>query len=182
QLNDNLVVERINLLIEYATKHVPYYIKNKQMYKKINDISELSDIPVLLKSTFKEQNNDFISPECNRWNSFKFRTSGSTGTPLRGAISNNDLQKRFKIFLFALKEEGIDYSRPLARFPGSEFSKKGKIYRTDFLHKHYLFSIYDLSKEKISHYYTALHDKKIEIIEGYPSTIYSLVKLLREAK
>src|SRR5690606_23084179 len=83
---------------------------------------------------------------------------------------------------FALKEEGIDYSRPLARFPGSEFSKKGKIYRTDFLHKHYLFSIYDLSKEKISHYYTALHDKKIEIIEGYPSTIYSLVKLLREAK
>src|SRR5690606_31470981 len=77
------------------------------------------------------------------------------------------------------KMENIDYSKPLARFPGADIARKGKVYRCDLINKHLLFSIYHLSNDRISEYHQALNYFKVEILEGYPSTIISLVRLLK---
>lgn len=177
--NDRNTLSRINLLIKYATENIPYYQKNKNEYTTIKSISDLKALPVLKKTTLKEHNADFISKESNRFNSYKFRTSGSTGTPIVGAIKNSELKMRLTMFLTSLKMEGIDYSKPLARFPGADIARKGKVYRRDFINKHLLFSIYHLSKDRVIEYHQALNHFKIEILEGYPSTIFSLVRLLK---
>ncbi|OBW42119.1 hypothetical protein AB670_01539 [Chryseobacterium sp. MOF25P] len=177
--NDNNTLNRINLLINYATNHVPYYIRHKNYYKKINNLSDLKQLPILKKETLKEFNQEFISKESNRFNSYKYRTSGSTGTPIFGSIKNSELKMRLTMFLISLKLGNVNYSKPVARFPGADLARNGKVYRQDFINKHLLFSIYHLSNDKIFDYYNALRKFKIEILEGYPSTIISLVRLLK---
>ncbi|MFD0939113.1 phenylacetate--CoA ligase family protein [Pedobacter boryungensis] len=177
--NDDLTLTRINNLIKYATNNVPYYIKNRADYQTIKTLNDLEKIPVLKKGTLKEHNKDFISREANRFNSYSFKTSGSTGTPIFGAIKNSELKMRSLMFLTSLKIAGINYSRPLARFPGADLARNGKVYRRDFINGHMLFSIYHLSDDKILEYFRALNDYKIEILEGYPSTLVSLVRLFK---
>lgn len=179
QFNDTNIVDKVNSLIRYATEYIPYYKKNRHKYTFINTISDLESLPVLNKRTLKEHNKDFISPEANRFNSYSFRTSGSTGAPIVGAMKNSELKMRLTMFIISLKLEGIDYSRSLARFPGADVARKGKVYRHDYINNHFLFSIYHLSKDRISEYWQALNENRIEILEGYPSTIYSLVRLLK---
>lgn len=178
-INDNNVEKRINNLINEAINNVPYYIENKHKYTRINSIDELRKLPILKKPIFKSRNKDFISKKSNYFNSYFFKTSGSTGTPIKGAFKNKDINIRFMTFLAALKTCNIDYSNKVARFLGSEVADENNIYRKDFINNHYLFSIYHISKKNIMKYFKAIEKNKIEIIEGYPSTIYSLVKLFK---
>ncbi|WP_417873718.1 hypothetical protein [Xanthomarina gelatinilytica] len=178
-VNDDKTLERINGLIEYAVEHVPYYIENKEKYFKLNSIEDLKKIPVLHKETFRKNNTMFISKQVTKNNSYSYKTSGSTGTPLMGYTSIKDLRSRFESFLISLNKEQIDYSSRVGRFLGANVASSKLVYRKDLINNHYLFSIYDLSLENINAYYYALAHNKIEIIEGYPSTIYSLVKLLK---
>ena len=180
-INDEYTVDRINKLLSDAVLNVPYYRENKENYQPISNINDIKNLPVLRKKILKEHNDKFISEKSNRYNSYYFKTSGSTGTPLWGAISLKELRVRFDVFLASLKSEGIDYSLPVARFLGANVAEGSSIvFRKYYVNNHLLFSIYDLSKEKIIEYHKALVQNKIRIIEGYPSTIYSLVKLLKE--
>tara|TARA_B100000963_G_scaffold121937_1_gene106341 strand:+ start:23873 stop:25213 length:1341 start_codon:yes stop_codon:yes gene_type:complete len=180
-LNDNNVLERINQLLKYAVNNVDYYKQNKQKYKPLKSISEIKKLPVLKKSTLKKFNKKFISKESTFFNTYRFKTSGSTGTPIRGSISKKDLKLRHKLILTSFKDQNIDYSLRLARFVGADIADKKNIFRYDFINKHFLFSIYNLSQNNIIKYHKALKTNKIQIIEGYPSTIYSLAKLLKES-
>jgi len=182
ELNDQNTVDRINSLIEYATKYVPYYIENKDKYHSITSIEEIKKIPILDKETFRKYNTNFHSNEVNSKKSYAYNTSGSTGTPLKGFTSIDDLRKRFACFLISLEKENIDYSLKVARFLGAKVSSGKKVYRKDYINNHYLFSIYDLSLSNIEVYHEAISNNKIEILEGYPSTIYSLIKLLKLKK
>lgn len=179
EFNDENVLQRINSLISYATNNVPYYIVKKQHYKPIKSVARLNEIPVLKKETLKKHNLEFISKEKSVFNSYNFKTSGSTGSPIFGSIRNSDLRNRFTMFLISLKLEGIDYSKSLARFPGADIARKGKVYRRDLINNHFFFSIYHLSDKNIKDYYNVLNNHKIQILEGYPSTIISLVRLLK---
>lgn len=178
-INDCNEVERVNQLIETAVKNVPFYKENKEQYHQIDSISQLQELPILKKSILRERNTDFISLKSNKRNTYYFRTSGSTGTPLKGAVSLDDLHARFNTFLASLKLQNIDYSKRVGRFLGAEVGDAKNVYRKDFLNKHFLFSIYHISNANIYRYYKALQSNKIEIIEGYPSTICALIKFLK---
>src|SRR5690606_1602309 len=90
--NDENTVPRINKLLRYATTHVPYYRRNKHLYNQIETLEDLKKIPILKKSVLKEFNSDFISEQRTKFNSYNFRTSGSTGTPITGAIKSSELK------------------------------------------------------------------------------------------
>lgn len=178
-INDGHVLERINALIATATANVPYYIENKAQYPKLESVADLKKLPILYKQTLKSRNKDFISRLSNSSNTYFFKTSGSTGTPLEGGISLTELHHRFLAFLSSLKMAKINYSHRVGRFLGAEVADGKNIYRKDFINNHFLFSIYHISESTIDKYYDALVQNKIEIIEGYPSTIYSLVKFFK---
>ena len=78
-----------------------------------------------------------------------------------------------------MKKFGINYSLKLGRFLGAEIADSKNVYRKDYINNHFFFSIYSLSESNIKKYYEAIEENKLEIIEGYPSTMYSLVKLLK---
>lgn len=179
KLNDENVVERINKLIKDAIDNTEYYGRLKYDYLPLKTIDDIRKLPILKKEVLKKENNKFISKLSTSKNSYSFKTSGSTGTPLAGKVSLIDLRKRFLVVLASQKKEGIDYSQNVARFLGAQVADKKNVFRKDFINKHLLFSIYDISEKNIVKYYNALKENDIKIIEGYPSTIYSLVKLLK---
>lgn len=178
-INDDKEIDRINKLIKTAAENVPYYIENKEKYREVNSLEDLRNIPILDKPTFKRRNKEFVSKLSNSSNTYYFKTSGSTGTPLEGGISLVELNNRFFTFLASLKTNDINYSKRVGRFLGAEVADEKKVYRKDYINNHFLFSIYHISQKNIQKYFNAIVENKIEIIEGYPSTIYAMVKLFK---
>ena len=178
-INDDNEIDRINKLIKTAIENVPYYIEHKEKYTQINSLDDLKSIPILDKPTFKKRNKEFLSKLSNSSNTYYFKTSGSTGTPIEGGVSLVELNNRFFTFLASLKKNNINYSNRVGRFLGAEVASEKKVYRKDYINNHFLFSIYHISQDNIQKYFDAIVNHKIEIIEGYPSTIYAMVKLFK---
>ena len=178
-INDDNEIDRINKLIKTAIENVPYYIEHKEKYTQINSLDDLKSIPILDKPTFKKRNKEFLSKLSNSSNTYYFKTSGSTGTPIEGGVSLVELNNRFFTFLASLKKNNINYSNRVGRFLGAEVASEKKVYRKDYINNHFLFSIYHISQDNIQKYFNAIVNHKIEIIEGYPSTIYAMVKLFK---
>lgn len=181
QINDNETITRIQNLTRDAVQNTKFYNDKTNLYLTNSDSFDRFDkIPVLKKQVLRTNINDFISKKSTPNNSYSFKTSGTTGTPLKGKISNKDIRFRFEIFTKSLLEFGINYSRPVARFSGAEIGDDKNIYRKDFFNNHIFVSIYHLSAANIHKYADALNKHKIEIIEGYPSTLYSMAKFFEQ--
>lgn len=178
-INDAQVLERINALLATAKQHVPYYQAHAADYAPLRSLTELQNLPVLTKATLRANSSLFISDLSTSRNSYSFKTSGSTGSPLQGVVSLDDLHRRFMTVLSSLKINGIDYSKRVGRFLGAEVADASTVYRVDFINRHYLFSIYSLSEQSIVKYYDAITSNSLEILEGYPSTLYALVQHLK---
>lgn len=176
---EDSVLDSINKAIENAVENVPYFQKKKELYKKLEKVENLKKLPVLLKKDIKQNNNEFLSKEVTSRNSYQFKTSGTTGTPIYGFINLKDLKKRQLTVIASMKNFGINYSLKVGRFLGAEIADSKNVFRKDYINNHYFFSIYSLSESNVLKYYKSIDNNKIEVLEGYPSTIYSLVKLLK---
>lgn len=179
KINDPSNIQKINSLVKYAKNHTEYYKYHRKKYYTIKEIDDFNHIPFLEKRTLRKNILDFYSDKINWFNHTKFKTSGTTGSPMKGFISKSDLRLRYKIVLKTMCEAGFDFNQPYARFIGKNLANKGEIYRKDYLNNHYFFSIFQLSPSTIHLYHSALIKNKIQFIEGYPSTINTLVNLLR---
>ncbi len=162
-----------------------YAEKNIKFYKGINanicasNYSAFKKLPILKKKSIKDNFSDISCNSANLFNSISFQTSGTSGAPLSGRIYKSDIKKRFLRVLKAKNEFGIDFSLNYARF--TNFSFYGNdIMLQDMINKHFFLSINDLSPETISSYADYISKYQIGIIEGYPSTIFSLVVLLKK--
>lgn len=88
----NHQTRRLLSIYEYARKHVPYYIQNRNLYTDINDLSIkipfeiLSALPVLKKDTVRESNYLFLLNKKALFINTN-TTSGTSGTPLKLNVS-----------------------------------------------------------------------------------------------
>ncbi|MEN8880397.1 MAG: hypothetical protein ABF311_09505 [Polaribacter sp.] len=180
RINDSENLSKINNFLNYVTSKSFYYKKNKQEYIQIKNIEDFKNIPILKKNVLKQNIEEFYSKDISYGNYVKFKTSGTTGSPMVGFISKKDLMKRFKIILKTMCESGFDITKPYARFLGKELASSGPVFRKDYLNNHYFFSIFRLSNDTVYDYYNSIITNKIEFLEGYPSTINNLVNLLKK--
>lgn len=174
------LLKRLNKFIAYAIKHTEYYRENEKKYSILNSLDDLAYLPILEKSYLKENTKKFYSDESNNRNSRLLSTSGSTGSPMKIKVSVNDLQKRYKLVLKNMIEFGLDLRKPYARITGHDIADNDRIYRKDFFHNHYFLSAFHLSDKTISKYYNVIVQNNIEALDGYPSAIYTMVKLLMD--
>lgn len=180
KINDLQNLTKINNFLKYVTSKSPYYRNNKENYVQLKNINDFKTIPILKKTVLKQNIKEFYSTDITNGNNVKFKTSGTTGSPMEGFISKKDFRKRFKIVLKTMCESGFDVSKPYARFVGKEVAPSGPVYRKDYLNNHYFFSIFRLSNDTVFEYHNSITTNKIEFLEGYPSTINNLVNLLKK--
>lgn len=180
--NDTKELERIQKLTEHAKSYTAHYKKVFENLSKFDSIEVFKqEAPILKKQTIRTNSEEFVSTQANSWNSTNFRTSGSTGSPLKGKIKISDLQNRFIIILKSMVDFGIDFGKKYGRFPGADVADERRVYRKDLLNQHYIFSIFQLSESNVEKYYNAIQHNKIEILEAYPSVLYTLAKLFEQS-
>lgn len=179
-LNDGKDGERLQALLTYIQKHVLYYREHKEEYPEISSAAELSRWPLFPKPKLRKHAAELVSDEVNDTNSVSFKTSGSTGAPLKGYFAKTDMQIRFRALLASMLEFGIDLRKPYARFPGHDIAPKGRPWRKDLLNNHLLFSIFHLSPQTAPHYHKALTKHAIEALEGYPSVLHNLARMFQQ--
>jgi phenylacetate-CoA ligase len=174
-------LEKLKALIVHAVTNVEYYKNLKDNYAIPQEFKNIEDFPILEKVTLRTNLDRIVSKQADSKNSVIFKTSGTSGTPLRGRIKVSDLQLRFRIVLKSMNLYGIDLSKPYGRFPGAHISDGKRVYRRDLLNGHLIFSMYHISSDHTDDYIDAIEKYKLETLEGYPSVLYALALLIENS-
>ncbi|MFK7972299.1 MAG: AMP-binding protein [Bacteroidia bacterium] len=179
-LNDDKSGNRLQELLRYIKQHVPYYREHAEIYVPIRQEQDLPQWPLFQKNKLRKHAAELVSDEVTASNSVSFKTSGSTGAPLKGYFAIEDMNIRFKALLASMIAFGIDLNKPYARFPGHDIAPKGRPYRKDLLNQHLLFSIFHLSPKTAPQYHQALVKHQIEALEGYPSVLHNVARMFQQ--
>ena len=159
--------EKLNAILNYAIKHVPYY-KNQAS-------NQLKYFPVLTKDILRTQRQSLVSSEHKVSELIEHHSSGSTGVQ-----SFTYMTKNHQFYLRALqthwwKWSGYTIGDSLLQFGISQnrtFTKRIKdlFFRCDYV------KAFGLSENELSEISTRSAKRKQLYIAGYPSVINELAK------
>lgn len=183
QLN-KLQNHKLSSIVRSAIKNTPYYKHiNSLNDQEIETISaeSLSDyFPVLNKNTVRENQNSFVNKLIPATNLKYISTSGTTGTPMKIAVTKEAIQQNYAYFSRFLELAGVSRTDKSATFAGRVIiptsHRKQPYWRYNIINNNLLFSSYHLSESTIPSYINALEKWNPSFIDSYPSAIYVLAK------
>ena len=180
-------LKKIQQLIKYAYKNVPYY-RNRYTKEGINprDIKSLSDFQALPFVTKKDINNDlnaFLSSEY-RGKVIKNKTGGSTGTPLRFFTDASSSRWGGAVRIRGRKWYGVREGEKVAWIwgvlrnkPHFDWSRRLK---AGIKRERYL-NVWSMTNEANMHSFAMkLIRWKPAVIRAYPSALYVFAKYIKE--
>lgn len=183
-----LQLRELKGLIGHAYLTVPYY---KNLFNKvglkprdINEISDLSKIPVLEREMIRRKPGLFLSSRFKGWQLVKDSTSGSTGTPVTVFFNKEAIRKEFAFLRRREEALGIKPRAKRAIFRGSLVvpykQTPPPFWRYDAFENSWHFSSHHMSENNMIHYYNKLRRIRPEMIIGYPSSIYTMARYIVE--
>lgn len=181
--------ERLRAIISHAYEHVPYY---KELFDrhgvradKFRGQEDLAKIPVMTRATLRSRMKDLISRKHPERTLAQGHTSGTTGSPLEMRYSTDMMHMNYAAFDRQYRWAGIRLSRggdPVAMLRGNIIvplqQKKPPFWRTNAVHNQLLLSNFHLTTDNIPYYFDALREHGTRALDGYPSSVYVLAKVL----
>lgn len=155
-----------------------YSVKNIDFYKDYDINSKLEDLPIITKSTIKENYEKLKSPLYNEKNTFSLSTSGSTGTPFK-ILQNTEKRNRVLAeMMYFWGKAGYQIGMKYVFFRiWTSKNRKSKI--SAFSRNLVMSDILSLDEANLESIRTMLKkDKKIKMLLGYASTFENLVNYL----
>ncbi|TCS44117.1 phenylacetate--CoA ligase family protein [Reinekea marinisedimentorum] len=179
--------EALKSLLTYAVRHVPFYRKLYQGNKFSIDKIVASDLPNILpvinKKIVRDNLESFISDEYRKKDLLAHHTSGTTGSPGTYFCTKQERAVNFDQFRSILLKNGCDYRDKSATFAGRMVggNKQHQIGNIDCYNKTLYLSSYGINSRTVAHYINWLNRYQPKYIDSYPSSLYSLVVLAKEA-
>jgi phenylacetate-CoA ligase len=148
------------------------------------DLRNLSQLPLLKKSTIREHPEQFISTEPGKtYNTY--HTSGTTGTPL--AIKWTNETDRLNAAAYEARVRrwaGLDYKMSRAMIGGRLVVPKGDakppFWRYNLSEKQLYMSAFHISPANLPDYVTALNRFQPDYLVGYASSNFFLARMIDE--
>ena len=181
--------ERLRAIVRHADEHVPYY---RELFRhhgidaaKFRGREDLPRIPVLTRATVKSRIEDLKSRRKGDLAPGHGHTSGTTGSPLsvyysRDLIAMNyavlDRQYRWANTRLQRGGDRVALVRGNVIVPLTQ--KKPPFWRHNHSLNHLLMSSFHLTPENLVSYFEALREFKPAVIDGYPSSLYVIAKVL----
>lgn len=173
--------KRFQAIFRYAYDNSPFY---RKLYieagikkEDIVGIQDLKKLPVITKKMVKENAEKILTVP--HWQVIEANTSGTTGSPLKIYESWPSIWWSQAYTYCARKKCGFTYGQRLVSLRGHLDSRlthlRVHISNTLFL------SSYRINQQSLHFYYDKIVRFHPVAIEGYPSSLYSLALLLREA-
>jgi len=163
-------------------KNIPFYsTKVGHLIEEIsneNAFEILKQFPFTSKSIIRKNLEKLCKKSYMR--RFKATTGGSTASFRPFYMDRFVTRQTEKAFVWNLwSRKGYKPGARLASFT-ERVPKEGKIFEHDKFFNKFVFSSYNLTKDKIGTVISALNFLKPEFLHGYLSTLTSLVKLLQK--
>lgn len=175
-------------VIKLAYDSVPYYRGAMQVFGvKPNDINSLDDLslmPFVEKQMVRTRAADFLSRKSVSPALYKCHTSGTTGTPLSLYRDLRNVGFEYAMLrrqrLWAGLEDNDRYATLKGELLPEQRIHQHKFWQMNWAERKLVMSSYHISANTLEHYLEALHQYQPVSIDGYPSSIYTLAKMMFE--
>lgn len=168
-------------LFRRAYDHSPFY---HRLYSEagitkedITSLDDLQKLPVITKEMVKAHADEMLTIPKRR--ALKAHTSGTTGSPLM-VYWDMDSVRHEQAYTYATRQRaGFRYGERLVSLRGklTKEQKKLMVHASNTL----FLSSYNINPDSAGDYYRWISDFKPKAIEGYPSSLYSLALMFRDA-
>jgi phenylacetate-coenzyme A ligase PaaK-like adenylate-forming protein len=181
---------RLDGLIRHARQHVPYYrdlSEPSPAADPAHAIREtLAGIPPLEKWVYRDQPEAFLARDLPRSNLVSGYTSGTTGSALPLWCTPETLAEEYASVWRMRRSCGVASPRePNMTFNGSMIvpfdQSEPPFWRTSAYDRRTLFSVYHMTPENLRTYVDAVHSVPARYVEGYPSAIHLIARVMLEA-
>ncbi len=179
--------ERLLSLLQHAVSTVPFY---KEYYKNWSkEILEANTdniekifivLPSISKRDIRENIKNFYSTDT--YPTTKNISSGTTGEPLSYPCDQVSWAYRHASLIWFLEQNGIEHGSKHGYMFGQPWKSqlRLKTIMKDLFFNRIRLSAFKQEKEHIEKVYYNFKKKKIEYINGYPSTIFNFCKVCRD--
>ena len=179
-----LQIKRLRCVVNHARENVPYYRGQSNLYSEPESIDDLSKYPVIEKRTVRDNQKAFYDPALPRSELVIFRTSGTTGTPLEIRHNRRNIEYAFALLERLRAWAGVSMKDRGATFGGRIICRpetdSPPFWRYNPSENQMIFSSYHMSEKNLHHYARELiRFQPVEIL-GYPSSINTLARFLKE--
>lgn len=153
------------------------YMETGIQEEDITCLADIRKLPVITKEMIRENAEAMLT--IPRWRALGGFTSGTTGTPLK-VYKDWETVWREQASLYVVRSKyGFRYGQPFV-------SLRGNLGRNDMMLKVHasntlFFSSYNINPSKVHFYYEHIVKHKPVAIEGYPSSLYAMALLFRDA-
>lgn len=180
--------KKLRNIIHYAYYHVPYYTrlfdKNGIKPEDIRSLKDINRIPILEKEDIRLYHKEMVAKTKLLSFLYKCNTSGTTGKPLTLYRNLDNVGFEHALIMRQYAWGGIRPYERLATLKGDLIaenkSKKQEYWTFSSAENTLMMSSYHISKDTVEGYVKALNRYKPVAIDGYPSSLYALAKLMLE--
>lgn len=173
---------RLNVLLENAAAHVPYYRRTWSRQEKMSArAGRLWELPLLQKEPVRLSPRDFSRDDMRPVPRYEFLTSGSSGTPISTLWTSREVRDAR-----ALREArsanwaGVSFRHGRATFSGRivvpDPHSSGPFHRYNPAERQVYFSAFHLTRENAPTYIDALWRHKTTWLTGYAVSYYLLAR------
>ncbi|KKH47205.1 phenylacetate--CoA ligase family protein [Methanosarcina sp. 1.H.A.2.2] len=185
---ENYQNKKLRSLIKHAYENVPYYHRifrsNNLVPDDIKTKEDLVKLPYLTKDDIRHSFKDLIAKNYNPTKLQLVHTSGTTGSPLEFhwdknvmLMENAFIRRHWSWAGFGLKDWRVTLRGnvivPLAQ-------KKGPFWRYNYPERQVFFSSFHMNPDTLPEYVKEIYKISPKAIQGYPSTVYTLARYMRE--
>jgi phenylacetate-CoA ligase len=181
--------ERLREMVHHAYETVPYY---RRLFDgegltpaDIQTHADLPRLPLLTKEILKANFDDLRSRSFPRASLSDGHTSGTTGTPMEVLYDGSMMAMTYAALDRQYRWAGVNLERfgdrvavlrgniivPLTR-------SKPPFWRMNWYHNQLLLSNFHMSPENLPAYFEKLRRFRPAVLDGYPSSVYVLAKVL----
>src|SRR5690554_1016248 len=183
---DEAQSEQLYEMVRFCRKNIPYYQKIFAEYsiheQKITSIYDINKIPILKKSTVREQFTSLRKKGSKPF--FLQSTSGTTETPLKIHLNRQSYQCAMACLAHHESTYGILPGASKATFASRIVQKiednHPPFWRYNITENQTLFSIYHLNEKNFESYRNKLRKTSPEEIIGYPSALCELASFYKK--
>lgn len=177
--------EKLAEALDHAARQTPYYRNFWSERRKHGDKrswADLSNWPVLKKSTVREQPRAFLADDYRGKHLYEEHTSGTTGTPLTIWQSREALIAWYALFEARWRRWNGVSCRSRWAIIGGQPVASVKASRPPYWVWNHAFSqlylsSYHLSPRTVRDYINAIADSRVEYMYAYPSAMFQLAEL-----
>jgi len=178
--------EKMRKLIHYAYENVPYYRRVFDEHgikpNRINHRDDLQKLPILQKEDVRNHYQELVSCKARLAFLYKCHTSGTTGKPLTLFRDLNNIAFEHALLRRQWAWAGLKTNDLYATLKGELVVSSNKrtppFWRLNRVERKLIMSSYHLSENNAESYIEALLTYKPVGIEGYPSSVFALARLM----